>query len=391
MPQLPDISVVDFFHHTQETKPNHLKPDSGRSPTVTEKPPTQSDKPLNTEESSVGSGRAPPPIYEQIENDSLPENLQKAAIRDATHSSASAVPKDVEFINISKENEPANRLSSAIKKQTNTFIEDFSDYSMHNLKHLVDPLKFKQTHESVNRQPEAAAYEAAAEHIKAYKQQLDEQNKKQGQTTLFKSYGEKVEKSQSYIDISQQKPKSNGAYRVQQQSQKPYLAPSVRRNPSTTSTTSRPLYTITPTTARRTSFAVESKVTTDNYNILSTTQTPYLAPFNAKQKIESNLYTVQNVAEKPSANLQQIPAGSKRNSFRDKQPQDGSEIKHSSQKLQKGNGRNHSYMSEHIDVSPKTPKANGENVQQKKMAQRLERHQIVFENKPPFSFLSSPF
>lgn len=392
VPHLPDISVVDFFHHSHKTNPNDFKPSdsvSGRSPPITEKSPTQSDKTLSTDETSIRPGRVPPPIYEQIENDSLPENLQKAAIRDGTSDN---VPKDVEFISILKENKPSNQLSSDIKKQTKTFIEDFSDYSMHNLKHLVDPLKFKQTHENVNQQPVAAAYEPAAEHIKAYKQQLDEQNENQWQQASFKNYGQKVEKSQSYIDISQPKPKSNGAYRVQQQPQKPYLAPSVRQYPTTTTTTTaRPLFTITPTTGRRPSFTISSKVTGDN--IISTTQqTPYLAPFNSKQRIASDVYNVQTVAEKPSANLQQIP-GSKHNSFRsnDKLPQDNIESISSSQRLQKGNDQNHSYRSGSIDVSTKTPKDHTENTYQKKMAQRLERHQIVFEKKPPFSFLSSPF
>lgn len=157
-------------------------------------------------------------------------------------------------------------LSKHSSQQSSALIEDFSDYSMHNVRHIIDPLKARKKqsvaqfkidipileHISTTKRPQSEALQIKSENQTSPKLQLD-------------SYGNKIE---HYVESQE-----NAAYSsiATQRPRKAYVAPSVQKAYSTSSTTTQQPY-LAPLKSRspQTFYIINEPSTT--------TQRPYLSP-----------------------------------------------------------------------------------------------------------------
>lgn len=155
-------------------------------------------------------------------------------------------------------------------EKSSAIVEDFSDYSMHTVKHIVDPIKASKQSQAITK----------------FKVQFTTQNKKdtpqevpvsQQQTDSLRkyrlnNYGSKIENTaQVTLDSGQNKKIAYAAPYLRELPRKAYHSPSVDNAYSTSSTTTQEPY-LAPVKSRapQTFYLLHPPSTT--------TQTPYLSP-----------------------------------------------------------------------------------------------------------------
>lgn len=291
------------------------------------------------------------------------------------------------------------------QRQTPDFIEDFSDDSMHNVKHLVDPMKVKDS---------LLKYTQNQSNLDLKKLTNVESNSKDKK---YDSYGNVVHKAQSLMDTNQPY-KNDHDSNVPTGKQRPYISPSLKNIYSSPSPSPTIATTVAPTTSKGLSF-------------LSTTQKPYVAPKKSKLSEKLNpeksfnkpsterivqpmLYSLQlnndngeqvsdqmiKIEYQPSQPIYQQrenyktsvkqfheqpkPDPMKFHSYSIRNPLTTSlPVQHNQQEM-----KSQSYMAVPIDADLPSL-SNGQFL--KPLPKRYVRHHIVFDSKPPHSFMESPF
>ncbi|XP_037024184.1 uncharacterized protein LOC119066060 [Bradysia coprophila] len=268
-------------------------------------------------------------------------------------------------------------------RQTPDFIEDFSDFSMHNVKHIVDPMKVKDS---------ILKYTQNQPNLDLKKLTNIESNTKDKK---FDSYGNVVQKSQSLLDASQ--PYKSKLESNAQESKRPYLSPSLKK---TYNSPSQP----SPSPTKITTTTTPSK----GLLFFSTTQKAYVAPKKSKlsensnpdssfakpstEKIQQPMFSMQlktdnreQVPEKRNPPPQQLKEEKKPfHSYSIRNPLTTSlPVQHNRPKFQ--HGKLQSYVAVPIDADI----PNKQHLLT--MPKRYVRHHIVFDSKPPHPFLESPF
>ncbi|KAJ6632663.1 hypothetical protein Bhyg_15795 [Pseudolycoriella hygida] len=270
-----------------------------------------------------------------------------------------------------------NRLKN--QRPSSDLIEDFSDYSMHNVKHLVDPIKVKDSL------------------LKYSQNQSSLDLKKLANVELIKkdekldSYGNVVEKSQSLLDASQT-------------SQRAYISPSLKKDKA-------------PSQPSLTKIASTTK--SNGLKFFSTTQRAYVAPKKLKTLDDSK---AEKLVIKPSVESESIQKPLYSLQLNDGQSEQKYEFKPSPAKYQQPKNFNsppkqlneekpiHSYsirnpLTTSLPVQhnhkpklhPKVQKyvavpMDGDIPKHlSTMPKRYVRHHKVFDSKPPHSFMEPPF
>lgn len=291
-------------------------------------------------------------------------------------------------------------------RQSSDFIEDFSDYSMHNVRHLVDPMKVKDS---------LLKYTQNQSNLDLKKlTKIDPTVKDQ----KYDSYGNVIRKSQSLLDQSSSY-RDNSESNTQA-SKRPYISPSLKKAYNSPSPSP-------PTIASTTS----SKALT----FFSTTQKAYVAPKKLKASENVNLNPDKSFI-KPSTELIQQPMYSLQLNngnhelsdqmlkfeFQPEQQKENynsplkqlNEEKKAQQQFHSHSIRNplttslpvqhnrkeplkfqpklQSYVAVPIDADlPSTYFKDGSKPHLLTMPKRYVRHHIVFDSKPPHAFMESPF
>ncbi len=279
-------------------------------------------------------------------------------------------------------------------RQSSEFVEDFSDYSMHNVKHLVDPMKVKDS---------LLKYTQNQANLDL-KKLTNAESVDKGKT--YDSYGNVVQKSQSLLDASQQL--RNNSNVNAQASKRPYVAPSLKKGYNSPS--QKPSPKVTTTTPSK------------GLVFFSTTQKPYVAPKKLKstvnidkslfnpstERIQQPMFPLQFNKDN---NREQISEQMIKIEFQPEQPKENYkapnkqliEEKKPEQQFHSYSIRNPlttslpvqhnhheqlklpSYVAVPIDADlPKQHLLNN-------MPKRYVRHHIVFDSKPPHPFMESPF
>lgn len=262
-------------------------------------------------------------------------------------------------------------------RQTPELIEDFSDYSMHNVKHIVDPVKVKDS---------LLKYTQNQSNLDLKKLTNVESNSKDKK---FDSYGNVVQKSQSLLDASQ--PYIGSFESNNQDSKRPYLSPSLKKvynSPSQppaklTTTPSKGL--VFFSTTQKAYVAPKKSMLSENPDssfVKPSTETIYqpmvsmqLKNDDREQVSEQRVAQQLNNEKKPD---QKFHSYSIRNPLTTSLP-----VQHNRPKLQ--HGKLQSYVAVPIDADiPSKQHLLG-------MPKRYVRHHIVFDSKPPHAFMESPF
>lgn len=267
-------------------------------------------------------------------------------------------------------------------RQKSEFIEDFSDYSMHNVKHIVDPITVKDS---------LMKYTQNRSNLDLKKLTNVESNSKDKK---FDSYGNVVQKSQSLLDATQ--PYRGSLESNAQESKRPYISPSLKK---VYNSPSQPLTKVTTTTTPSKGLV-----------FFSTTQKAYVAPMKSKlsensmpdssfvkpstEKIIQPMMSLQlkneyrePVSEKRNAPpLQQLNEEKKPDqpfrSYSIRNPLTTSlPVQHNHPKQAKLQ----SYIAVPIDADIPSKQHH------LTMPKRYVRHHIVFDSKPPHPFMESPF
>lgn len=174
------------------------------------------------------------------------------------------------------------------QRHSTEFLEDFSDYSMHNVRHLVDPMKVKDSF---------LKYSQNKSNLELKKILTPVQSARNDQK--YDSYGNIIEKSQSLLDASQGSKSLPYGINTQtnfQPSKRPYLSPSIQKTYIPTS--SEQPATQAPNVKVYTTSASKSGLT--HY---STTQKAYVAP--KKLKSAQNNERNHNFAKTSTESIQQ--------------------------------------------------------------------------------------
>lgn len=489
VPEIPNVPPSDFFvkqdlSNKRPTVLIHPKPKQTISPILDiAKDRKSTQKPDRDDETSyeVQAQRDMDRILKIGQKSHKAEQLSEAIIvkkeedRSKMDVEKQNISEDVEFIQLSSQIQPdaaerskkaqskrfqeqsvktdhyatsisnVQQLSKHSPQQSSALIEDFSDYSMHNVRHIIDPLKAKKKQSVTQSKNHSPILE---EHISTSKRPQSEplKIKTENQTSprlQVDSYGNKLE---SYVE-SQEK----AAYTsiATQRPRKAYVAPSVQKPYSTTSTTTQKPY-LAPLKSRspQTFYLINEPS--------STTQRPYLSPniyksysvnkeavelemrklqaerdeLERQQDFEERLQlqgtdnqtSVQYVDEpqlaattqdevqnesnhKDIIKLLSVSSGDHENYQRQsyKAPTTPNTPKKSVSnlplntrvdnhfKLNNQQPKFQSYKAVPLDISTPSPYANDKSSQLFKMPPHLVRHPHVFESIPPHPFLQSPF
>lgn len=293
------------------------------------------------------------------------------------------------------------------QRQTSHLIEDFSDYSMHNVKHLVDPMKVKDS---------LLKYTQNQSNLDLKKLTKIESTVHNDQK--IDSYGNAVQKSQSLLDATQ----STSSYRINSDSnirgsKRPYVSPSLKKSYKTP--TQSPTKITTTTSSKGLTF-------------FSTTQKAYVAPRKLKasenvnpnldksstktstESIQQPMYSLQinnenhelitdqmlNIEFQPepvkykqsenyNSPLKQLNDEKKpETSFKSysiRNPLTTSiPVQHNHQEAHKLQPKLQSYVAVPLDEDMKEGS-------KQHLPKRYVRHHIVFDTKPPHPFMESPF
>lgn len=272
-------------------------------------------------------------------------------------------------------------------RQASDFIEDFSEYSMHNVKHLVDPMTVKDS---------LMKYTQNQSKIDLKKLTNVESDKK------YDSYGNVVQKSQSLTDANPSSP-----YRNTQPSKRPYISPSLKK-------------------AYNSPSQAQPKITTTTSGngliFFSTTQKPYVAPNKSKlsespstKSIEQPLHQKQTSEQMLKFEFQQSPTKYEQKANYNSPPKQLKEekkpeqqfhshsirnplttslpVQHNRQEPLKQQPKLQSYVAVPVEADmPSTYSSEGSKLQSLMgMPKRYVRHHIVFDSRPPHPFMESPF
>lgn len=306
VPEIPDVPPADFFakHDISNKRPTvliHPKPKQSISPVLDIAKYTKTTpKPDRDDETTyeVQAQRDLDRILKigQKSHKSEAIIVNKEEDRSEMDVEKQNISEDVEFIQLGSQIQPAaaerskkaqskrfqeqsakndhyatsisnvQQLSKHSSQQSSALIEDFSDYSMHNVRHFIDPSKARK------KQPASQSNEHSPilQQISTTKRPQSEplKIKSENQTSLklqVDSYGNKLEpyveaqEKAAYSSITTQRPR------------KAYVAPSVQKSYSTTSTTTQQPY-LAPLKSRspQTFYIINEPS--------STTQRPYLSP-----------------------------------------------------------------------------------------------------------------
>lgn len=406
---MPQIDTGTFFHKETPRKVIPTKQPTNRQTPIFDTQFTtngyddQSNVNTNTEKNV-------PQVHDlSAENDTVPDpmNFLKTGANDGKNGNPASreASDEVEYIQTdgemskttmtktealhNKKEQPSRgyRISSVHKKinehkpmqsqrQSTEFVEDFSDDSMHNVKHLVDPMKVKDS---------LMKYTLNQSDLDLKKLTINDSNKKDQK---YDSYGNVLEKSQSLMDATK-----SSNYNNKPHSKRPYVSPSLKKSYASPSST-------TPS---------------KGLTFFSTTQKAYVAPNKLKstkspdQPLQQPMYSLlinneahpepiefqpqqskyqqqehfnppvqQELDKKPE---QQYQSYSIRNPLTTSIP-----VQHNSQESMKLQPKLQSYVAVPLDANiPDGSK------QRLNMPKRYVRHHIVFESKPPHSFMESPF
>lgn len=428
-PEFPDINSGTFFHKEKPRKVIPTKQPTDRQTPVfdTEFDTKNVDDQPNVNVNTNNDDNVPPV------SESSPEALPDPMIVINTENSVTKEPSDeVEYIQTDGEQSKSTMPTPAMihskkvqssrtstnhgyrtpnvrektsdkrlqgHRQSSDFIEDFSDYSMHNVQHLVDPMKVKDS---------LLKYTQNQSNVDLKKLTNIEPTEKDKK---FDSYGNVIQKSQSLLDASPSSPYRNIPEANTQPSSRPYISPSLKKSYNSPSQ-SPP--------------KIASTTSSKGLTFFSTTQKAYVAPKKSKLSEKSNpdksfikpstesiqqpMYSLQlnldnNQERFPEAKFeqnenhnsplkqlneekkpeQQFRSYSIRNPLTTSLP-----VQHNSQeplklKLQPfvavplGSDMPSIYLNDASKQHHPT------------MPKRYVRHHVVFDSKPPYSFMESPF
>lgn len=310
VPEIPDVPPADFFakHDISNKRPTvliHPKPKQTISPVFDNSKDTKTTpKPDRDDETSyeVQAQRDMDRIFKigqkSVKAVPLPEAIivNKEEDRSKMDVEKQNISEDVEFIQLSSRIEPAaaersknaqskrfqekstksdhyataisnvQQLSKLSSQQSSALIEDFSDYSMHNVRHFIDPLKASKKQSVTQPKDHSQTLEQISTTKSPQSEPLKIKSENQTSTKLqVDSYGNKLE---PYVELQEKAAYSSIAT---QRPRKAYVAPSVQKPYSTTSTTTQQPY-LAPLKSRspQTFYLINEPS--------STTQRPYLSP-----------------------------------------------------------------------------------------------------------------
>lgn len=417
-PELPQIDTGTFFHKETPRKVIPTKQPTNRQTPIFE---TQFTTNGYDDQSNVNTNteKTVPPSYDVSENDPVPDPMSflksgngDGQIDNPVNKEASdeveyiqtdgelskmTITKTTDMLHNKKEQSNRGRTNgfrhSNVHKKINEhkqlqshrqlteFLEDFSDDSMHNVKHLVDPMKVKDSFMKYTLNQSDLDLKKLTNIDSTIKDQK------------YDSYGNVLEKSQSLMDASK-----SSSYNIKPQSKRPYVSPSLKKtyvNPSTTTpskgltffSTTQKAY-VAPSKLKSTK-APEQAIQQPMYSLLINNDGQHeqieFQPQQAKYQQQEN-YNPPVKQEPDKKPEQQYQSFSIRNPLTTSIPvQHNFKIKNSQESL-KLQPKLQSYVAVPLDAS-----THDGSKQHLNLPKRYVRHHIVFESKPPHPFMESPF
>lgn len=261
LPEIPEI-FDDYYVHTEQFTENHPSP--AKVPNRLQPSPSSAPSPATSDSNTNMISTA------VIRQNNMPDEIIVGTNKEATRNSASmglseSIPQDVEII--------AGVSRGEIKRKPQFMVEDFSDYSMHNVKHLTDmQQKPKKTYTNID----SDSNQQFKESKRVIKPESNTPPKSRDVPKL-------LEKSQSYLDISHESDQEEYFGQRMVETEPIVKSLSLRSRPQQASYEDK-----APTPSNLKYFdKLPSEAT-------STVQTPYIAP--VKRRFSSQ---VRNAPKKP--------------------------------------------------------------------------------------------